>query len=463
MIKVKSIITALSMVLVCTLVVVFVGQSFAFFNYEKGGETLNVVTFNGLSVEIENESTDAFNLTGAYPEYDFEGMNRTPLEFTITSHSGRTINYTLKVVNDTDKQSECLIEGTNTICPAMTTDNVKYSYKIDDSDWSEPANLGANNNIVFTDTIVKNDTVNVSIKIWIDSYATNEIENSYFYGKLVLEATKSQEEKVKVTFNANGGTTGIASKTVVPGETYGNLPIPTKDGYIFKGWQLKKLPSEYQSLEYIESNGTQWIDTGIKGKSSIKIDTTLANKDLTISTHFMGSRESYMVNGIGISKQYDATLLSTRFAFGTEVYDIQDSSGSINTEEINHYVLDKNGAYVNDTLMSNVNSSSFESNYNIYVFTANDGGNAHQQKSSIRLYQLKLYDNNTIVREFIPCYRISDNIIGLYDIVNNAFYTNQGTGTFIKGDGEYIGNMVTSTTQVTESNNHTLTAIWEAN
>jgi hypothetical protein len=29
--------------------------------------------------------------------------------------------------------------------------------------------------------------------------------------------------------------------------------------------------------------------------------------------------------------------------------------------------------------------------------------------------------------------RKSDNVIGLYDVINGKFYTNSGTGEFIKG------------------------------
>jgi len=54
--------------------------------------------------------------------------------------------------------------------------------------------------------------------------------------------------------------------------------------------------------------------------------------------------------------------------------------------------------------------------------------------SAIRLYHLKLWENNIIVRDFIPCYRNSDGEIGLYDSINDIFYTNQGTGVFTKGN-----------------------------
>ena len=39
-----------------------------------------------------------------------------------------------------------------------------------------------------------------------------------------------------VNFNANGGSTPTASKTVTYDSTYGTLPTPTRDGYTFDGW-----------------------------------------------------------------------------------------------------------------------------------------------------------------------------------------------------------------------------------
>ena len=51
-----------------------------------------------------------------------------------------------------------------------------------------------------------------------------------------------------------------------------------------------------------------------------------------------------------------------------------------------------------------------------------------------KIYYCQIFTYNTVVRNFIPCYRESDNKPGLYDLVNNEFYTNQGTGDFDKGN-----------------------------
>ena len=44
-----------------------------------------------------------------------------------------------------------------------------------------------------------------------------------------------------------------------------------------------------------------------------------------------------------------------------------------------------------------------------------------------------MYDNNVLVRDFVPAKRDSDGAIGLLDIVNNIFYPNMGSGTFTAG------------------------------
>ena len=51
----------------------------------------------------------------------------------------------------------------------------------------------------------------------------------------------------------------------------------------------------------------------------------------------------------------------------------------------------------------------------------------------LKIYDCKIWVGNKLLRHFIPCYRKSDNVIGMYDVVNKVFYVNQGTGSFTKG------------------------------
>ena len=49
-----------------------------------------------------------------------------------------------------------------------------------------------------------------------------------------------------------------------------------------------------------------------------------------------------------------------------------------------------------------------------------------------RWYYVKIWNNGTQVREMIPCYRKSDTVIWMYDLINNTFYTNAWSGSFLK-------------------------------
>ena len=53
-------------------------------------------------------------------------------------------------------------------------------------------------------------------------------------------STENSDGIVTVTFDANGGTCDTKSIKVTKGETYGELPVATREGYDFAGWFTKK-------------------------------------------------------------------------------------------------------------------------------------------------------------------------------------------------------------------------------
>ena len=50
-----------------------------------------------------------------------------------------------------------------------------------------------------------------------------------------------------------------------------------------------------------------------------------------------------------------------------------------------------------------------------------------------RVYGFKVYDNGTLIADYIPCYRKSSGVIGFYDMVSGTFLTNSGSGALTKG------------------------------
>ena len=79
--------------------------------------------------------------------------------------------------------------------------------------------------------------------------------------------------------------------------------------------------------------------------------------------------------------------------------------------------------------MYELNGISFTSPVSLTVFALNNNGTV-TQFGKLKLYSLKIYDSNTLIRDFIPC-RCSNNKFGLFDRVQKRFYTNAGTDEFI--------------------------------
>lgn len=193
-----------------------------------------------------------------------------------------------------------------------------------------------------------------------------------------------------------------------------------------------KLPDEYQEVEYIESTGTQWINTGVIGRPNIKVET---NFELTDSTNisncgFIGSREDS-----GQTRFYIISFYQNKWHLGLQS-DINSSIYPVFGSQIQNVIfqnIDGNYSLTVDGANIYSGNSTFSTTYPMYLFGVNNYGTA-SRLSSFKLYTLKIQQDGNYIRNFIPCYRKLDNEIGLYDLLSQTFYTNQGTGTFIKGN-----------------------------
>ena len=190
--------------------------------------------------------------------------------------------------------------------------------------------------------------------------------------------------------------------------------------------------NDYTLVDYIQSTGTQYIDTGIKSKGSLKVITDIEYTSTISGNHFVfGARD-------GARNKTNGLLISDNGTKFRNDYNTTVSNASPNISGVNkkwHIEKDK-GKFTatssSQTITQRTTNSTFTSSYNVYIFAMNNAG-AILNASSYRLYGFKIYDDNTLVRDFIPCYRNSDDEVGLYDLVNNVFYTNAGTGKFTYG------------------------------
>lgn len=233
---------------------------------------------------------------------------------------------------------------------------------------------------------------------------------------------------ITVTLTINGTTKSI--QYVINDKLSIAQSTITEEVYIVEKTEEQRLPIDYQEVEYIESTGTQYIDTGFIPSSNTSIEIKVISTGNT-HTALYCARNAYSV------KTYTAHLLNgnqLRVDYGSTMNTIANYS-----KDVPHiYKQNKNLVYVDNQLVKTMENIEFTAQYNMFLFAAHtEGTSIGNIGNTLKLYYCQIYDGDVLVRKFIPCYRKSNGEIGLYDTVNGKFYTNQGTGTFLKGPEVY--------------------------
>ena len=209
------------------------------------------------------------------------------------------------------------------------------------------------------------------------------------------------------------------------------------------------LPAGYTQIDYIQSTGTQWIGTGYLPKT---------NSCLQADWQFIGSinRSGGGGSPIGCSEDSAAISFSMNFSStsgqdnrlytwfdkgsgkgGSSIY--FEITTAIRTSR-NTFTLDaKNGLANYGGVSKDVQKKTTTHSVNTFVlFGSNTGTVTPLKYYGLRLFGFKIYEGDTLVRDFVPCIKkVGDaTVAGLYDAAHPeagdaSFYANQGTGDFI--------------------------------
>lgn len=190
------------------------------------------------------------------------------------------------------------------------------------------------------------------------------------------------------------------------------------------------LPDIYQKVEYIESTGTQYIDTLINP----------ANKKIGAILDFQFNSVVNSKAGVFGSYKTDGTD-NIQFTVYTSKWRIKINSVAIygdNYDTQRHIVrLNMPGGTKIDDVIINATQYTIDktNTSNLYLCACNYDVSNETTNYSLKgkLYSAKIYDDKTLIRDYVPCYKIADGEIGLYDLVEDKFYVNSGTGIFKKG------------------------------
>lgn len=211
------------------------------------------------------------------------------------------------------------------------------------------------------------------------------------------------------------------------------------------------VPAAYQIVDKITTDGASHIDTGVSAADYPEgIKYTLEGK-ITGSSGAGSTGNNYLFGALAVPSGS-----STKVRTGNAVYNstsnnigvicgtgtgilCQMDSGQVDlTAEFTMVVsasaktgtlaLTYNGR---ESTSAAVVTTDVLPTATIYLFAVNGASGCYE--GECRGFQMISLADGTPIRKFVPCYRVADGVIGLYDTVEGKFYTNAGTGTFTKG------------------------------
>ena len=194
------------------------------------------------------------------------------------------------------------------------------------------------------------------------------------------------------------------------------------------------LPEGYRQLEYIESTGTQYIDTGVSCTPSLRVVIDIAWTQ--IASNLSNGVQDW---NIGIIFRIDQFPLPNGVYayYGNHSGTFQAPSG-IGGDNLFHHIDYENGKQSVDGVTFSHLTMTNSSNKSFFLFAVNSVNSQVTFKSKQKLSKCEMLFNGSHIRLLKPALRISDNKPGLYDLCGSIcpltgtpFYINSGTGEFL--------------------------------
>ena len=188
-------------------------------------------------------------------------------------------------------------------------------------------------------------------------------------------------------------------------------------------------------LRYVEATGTQYVDTGIVGRYGTKTECKVewmafSDSAFLAAGYYSGNKRFYPCwcssasgnmfvgykNGETISYGGQSLLFEKK-----RVYTYVSEYTALDSSNYSTNIVTIDGTKVYDKGLS----GGYDVGTNLYIFANNQFGTA-AGFSKTRCYGLKIWQDDTLVRDFKPC--LKDNRAGLYDAVSDTiFYSGSGT------------------------------------
>ena len=195
----------------------------------------------------------------------------------------------------------------------------------------------------------------------------------------------------------------------------------------------------YQVLKYLESSGTQAIDTGVKFGGTTRLalrmqtlngitDGMIGAIDACTSGGYDRFHFNVIINNNAqelhvYALHLDSSILIKNVDGAWHEWDIDKFRGRIFKDSSEIAAISSGPAY----------TDAEADHSTLWLFGRNSNTPSLRQYAKVRISTTVIMQEGNLERQLIPCRRLSDNELGMYDLVHREFLTNIGTGSFTAG------------------------------
>ena len=192
------------------------------------------------------------------------------------------------------------------------------------------------------------------------------------------------------------------------------------------------LPDGYTAVEYIQTSGSQYVDTGVKASASVGMSADFCFVDINGSQNLAqvySQPEKHQITVLQVGNIYG----NIKFVCG--YYRTSNAIKDADTDRhIYHFNADGQYTVEMDGIQykkADPSQTTFPADArNLWLFVRNSP--YVNEYARMKLYSCAIYDNGIKIRDFKPCLD-ANGVPCLYDLISKTAFYNQGTGSFTWG------------------------------
>ena len=246
-----------------------------------------------------------------------------------------------------------------------------------------------------------------------DNIACNNINTMVFYVDNTIDIARDEQlpEETECTTNEECSELGVCMGCIIE-----------------DGQETGRCEYACQELEYLESDGGQYIDTGVNGTNSTKIETEFEIKSDNKDGFVYGARTN------ASNKLFSLSINSDNGAIFCGFLNINHSATLPSGIPFYNYRMKTshsiNGFNINGINVINfLSSTDYITEHTILLFGLWSDGGIDRRLFKGKIYSFKIWKNGISLRNFTPVLD-PEGVPAMLDTVENKLYYNQGSGQF---------------------------------